>query len=148
MNSSVLRGWKRNIEYWVSSYKEYEYFLLEYEYFLLEYEYLRDRKRVSCVYRVIMYAENVGRIREQNTLFAFQHFSSAFSQNKASFSIFYNRSRRYYVVNSFTIKTNFAIFLICTKCRHAQNCDSKVGINCFVKLEMKNNDTQINLLKL
>ena len=54
----------------------------------MEYEYLRNRKRVSCVYRVIMYAENVGRIREQNTLFAFQHFSSAFLQYKRTRRVF------------------------------------------------------------
>jgi hypothetical protein len=80
--------------------------------------YLRNRKRVACVYGVIMHAGNVGRIREKHVKTrgvaeCFTCFSSILptfleciiAQDKF-FYFFYNIRRRYYIVivNNFTQK--------------------------------------------
>ena len=58
--------------------------------------YLRNRKRVACVYGVIMHAGNFGRIQEKRV----KHEAEP-----------YNISWRSYVINNFTVKVNFAILL-------------------------------------
>ena len=89
--------------------------------------YLRNRKRVACVYGVIMHAGNVGRIRENTrhsrvfyTLLKYcpnesqVHYRTINAQDEL-FYFFYNINRRYYIVNNFAQKIDVQILLTCTQ---------------------------------
>ena len=96
--------------------------------------YLRNRKRVACVYGMIMHAGNVGRIREKRvitrrsrvfyTLLEYSpdiprvHYRTINARDEF-FYFFYNISRRYYIVNNFTQKIDVEILLTYAQWRHA-----------------------------
>jgi hypothetical protein len=122
---------------------------------LLYRKCLRNRKRVACVYGVIMHAGNVGRIREKrvNTrrsgvLYTLLEYSANIPQvhyrtinaRDELFYFFYNISRRYYIVNNFTQKIDVQILLISTQWRHAH--DFTIAW-IFKRAEVKNGQNNI-----
>ena len=97
---------------------------------ILADDYLRNRKRIACVYGVIMHAGNVGRIREKrvNTrrsriFYTFLEYSPniprvhyrTINARDEFFYFFYNISGRYYIVNNFTQKIDVEILLTCAQ---------------------------------